>query len=62
MTDPGDLSNTDSNVRSDLPDAAPENINTGKGEDGHDAKIRQNERDQARVMEQGSDLIDPYGR
>ncbi len=51
MTDPGDLANTDSNVRSDLPNATPETVNPGLGADGDDAKIKQNEKDQARVMQ-----------
>ncbi|RJF71127.1 hypothetical protein D3875_05560 [Deinococcus cavernae] len=58
MTDPGDRATTDANVRRDLPDAAPETVNPGIGEEGHDDKIKNNEREQARINSQNPDPLD----
>ncbi|WP_135229338.1 hypothetical protein [Deinococcus fonticola] len=58
MTDPGDRATTDANVRRDLPDAAPETVNSGIGEEGHDDKIKNNEREQARINSQNPDPLD----
>lgn len=58
MTDPGDRAHEDANVRHDLPDATPDTINPGIGEEGQMHKIQQNEQDQARKSNQGSDLFD----
>ena len=58
MTDPGDRATTDANVRHDLPDATPETVNPGIGEDGHEAKIKNNEREQARINSQNPDPLD----
>ena len=58
MTDPGDRAHEDANVRREMPDAKPESINPGIGEEGHMDKIKQNEQDQARKSRQGSDIFD----
>lgn len=60
MTDPGDRATTDANVRRDLPDATPDAVAPAgtDGEGGHEAKLRQNEQDEAHKASRSPDPLD----
>lgn len=58
MTDPGDRAATDTNVRTDLPDAKPTTINPEVGEAGKDQVVRSNTHDQAEKLKDHADPLD----
>lgn len=58
MTDPGDLSTTDSNTpTTELPEASPENINPGLGGEGKLKNTEDNNKDQARISSSNPDPL-----
>lgn len=58
MTDPGDRSSSDVNTRTDMPDAAPQTVNKGIGEEKKDAVQHANEVEAGKVASVKSDPLD----
>ena len=56
MTDPGDLANTDANVRDDMDQT--KRVNPGKGEDRLEEALTRNDKEEGTIAAENPDPLD----